>query len=100
MNTRKKKDVKRLLELLGSDDIPPPASLSEAADLARKHGGNVEVRQGHRKENKCGKMCFSSAKMAKSAMRRRLNIGANTDRLRTYFCDVCTAWHLTSSFKS
>jgi len=30
--------------------------------------------------------------------KRRLNNASDTSRLRTYFCDECKAWHMTSSF--
>lgn len=36
--------------------------------------------------------------MRNSATKHRLNKGSNISRLRTYFCDDCKAWHMTSSF--
>lgn len=47
----------------------------------------------------CGKMRFSSEKMARKAIVHRLNRGSNCNKLRAYFCKPCKAWHMTSLFK-
>lgn len=99
MKHKKKEDLNRLLDLLDAKDCVQPLSLREAEQMAQHSGGSVERRRGVRKDNQCGKMCFNSEPQAKSVARRRLNIGSNVSRLRTYFCKVCAAWHITSSIR-
>ena len=96
---RPSNSLKRLFEIIGTPDEAPPVNLREAEMRTEMEGGSFELRQGYRKDNECMKMCFNSEAQAKAAARRRLNVGANVSRLRTYFCDTCSAWHLTSQFK-
>lgn len=99
MKSRKKEELKRLLDILGPDDSPPPVSLFEARILSEDQGLATSYRHGYRKDNECMKTCYQSEPAAKDAARNRLKKGANVSKLRTYFCDICSAWHLTSSIR-
>ena len=97
----KKKGCQDLLKLLGGDanDLVP-ASYEEAKMIHEDQEGesHVTYRTATRLENSCMKVCYGSQSEANFATKRRLNKGSNTSRLRTYFCDECKAWHMTSSF--
>lgn len=60
----------------------------------------VSSNRSTRKDNSCGKACYTSKTKAKEAINYRLKRGADTSKLRSYFCDVCKAWHMTKSFHS
>jgi hypothetical protein len=56
--------------------------------------------QGNEKPIKgiCGKSCFSSESRCDAAIKKRLKQGfGGTSFLRSYFCDECSAWHMSSS---
>lgn len=99
MKNKKKADVDRLLTLLGAEGCVQPSSFKEAAEMAEHSGATIERRSGIRKDNDCMKVCFTSETQAKSAANRRVNTASNVSRLRTYFCETCKAYHLTSSFR-
>ena len=94
----KKKGIKNLLSILGADpNESPPANLEEARFRQELEGQSIEREELSR----CpvnGKVSFRSEGQAKQAARSRLNKGANTSKLRTYRCEHCASWHLTSSF--
>jgi hypothetical protein len=98
MSKPKKRSVKSLLALLGADpNEPPPQSLEEARFMHELEGHAIEREELSR----CpvnGKVSFTSEGQAKAAARARLNKGANTGKLRTYRCDDCSKFHITSSF--
>lgn len=87
----------RLRELLGDDEWTP-ANGREAMDEALDRGDAKHFTQAVRRDNSCTKTCYTSKKQARKAAINRLNKGANADRLRTYWCDLCKAFHMTSSF--
>jgi hypothetical protein len=95
----KKHGVKALLELLGADPYEsPPNNLEEARFRNELEGTPIEREELSR----CpvnGKVSFTSEGQAKQAARARLNKGANTGRLRTYRCDYCSNFHVTSQFR-
>lgn len=95
----KKRGVKELLALLGADPLEsPPNNLEEARFRQEMEGGVIE----RKKLERCpqtDKTCFTSESQAKQAARARLNKGANTGRLRTYRCDYCSNYHITSQFR-
>jgi len=46
----------------------------------------------------CGKSCYESAAHCDKAIKSRLKSGrGGTSFLRSYFCDECSAYHMTSS---
>ena len=94
----KKGATKRLFELLGTTTESSPVNLEEARMLAEMEGSPVERRVGIRLNNECMKVCYSSESQAKSGARHRLSNSSNVNKLRVYRCDVCNAYHLTSSF--
>ena len=52
-----------------------------------------------RERGPCGKVLFASEGSAKTGARAVLKGGrGNTSFLRTYFCDECRGWHMTSSY--
>ena len=94
MKRPKSRKCKALLELLGGDPMEPPASFSEACDMAG-------VVQEPRKVNLCpttGKHSYPSEGSARAAITSRLQKGANVRRLRAFKCEHCAQWHMTSSF--
>lgn len=58
-----------------------------------------EPEREKRERGPCGKVSFSSEGSAKNGARSLLRSGrTNTSFLRTYFCDTCKAWHMSSSY--
>ena len=52
-----------------------------------------------RERGPCGKVVFTSEGSAKNGARAILRKGSgNTSFLRTYFCDECRGWHMSSSY--
>lgn len=51
-----------------------------------------------RKNNECGKVCYSSQGSCEKAIRFRLNVGSDTSRLRSYYCQICKSWHMSKSY--
>lgn len=97
----KKRGCKELLKLLGADANKPfPSSIEQAKMIHEdlEDESHVTYRTATRLDNSCMNVCYGSQSEANSATKRRLNKGSNTSRLRTYFCDECKAWHMTSSF--
>lgn len=82
----KVKRLNSIFEKLGTDTQyePPPCEGERRPPASRK-------------DNDCGKVCFSSESECNRAINRRLNIGANMSKLRSYFCKECNAWHMSSS---
>lgn len=98
MNKLKKRGVKELLALLGADPLEsPPNNLEEARFRQEMEGVSIERKELERC-HETGKTSFTSESQAKQAARARLNKGANTEKLRSYRCPHCSAFHLTSSF--
>ena len=94
----KRKGVKKLMALLGTDpNESPPSNLEEARFRQEMEGIPVE-REERERCPETGKVSFSSEGQAKQAARSRLNKGANTGKLRTYRCPDCSMFHITSSF--
>lgn len=87
------------MRLLGVDpNLVVPSSLQEARYLQQMEGGESVSNHQFERKSGCGKVCFNSKAQAKAACKRRLNKGANTSRLRVYYCEACNAHHMTSSF--
>lgn len=86
----KRRKNKRLLELLGGEDVVP-AEFKEVLITE-----SMSLRSAVRKDNECHKTCYGSESAAKKAIRHRLRRGSNTNFLRAYFCKICKAWHMTS----
>lgn len=92
MKKRKEKDINRLFNILGWHPEPVD-SLNEAAEMSEQEKPVERVKIGP-----CGKTSYTSQSAVKKAIRHRLNKGANVSRLRSYHCDKCGLWHMTSSF--
>lgn len=90
--------AKRLFELLGTSTLNAPVNMDEARMLAEMEGVEIERHSGVRLDNDCMKMCYSSEAHAKAGAKHRLRTSSNVSRLRVYRCDICNAYHLTSSF--
>ena len=97
----KKRGCKELLKLLGADAGDPiPSSIEEAKMIheEQEEESYITYHTPTRLDNSCMKVCYGSQREANGAAKRRLNVGSNTSRLSTYFCDECKAWHMSSSF--
>ena len=58
-----------------------------------------EPERVQRERGPCGKVVFPSEAAAKQGARSLLRSGrTNTSFLRTYFCDTCKGWHMSSSY--
>lgn len=53
----------------------------------------------HPERGPCGKVSYTSQVAADKAAKNRLRKGSNTSKLRTYFCKICSSWHMSSSFR-
>ena len=102
MKKTKTKGIKNLLALLGEDpNGHAPRNLAEARQMHEESGGESPDRShGHRLDNDCGKVCFTSESSCRAAINYRLKKGSNVSKLRSYLCPDCSAWHMTSSFHS
>ena len=85
MKPSKTSRLDRIFKQIGYNTPPPIDAKPEKAKI------------GHRKENDCGKICFTSQSLCNQAMRWRLNKRCNTSQMRSYFCETCKSWHMTSS---
>jgi len=90
MSKKAKRKLERLNNIFSNLGFGEP-SYDDAPSAQR-------AKIGYRLENKCGKVCFESQSCCNEAIRFRLRKGANTDKMRSYFCDTCKAWHMSSSF--
>lgn len=95
------KGCANLMKLLGVDpNAPMPRNLHDARIIQEMEGGEaLERRSGTRLENGCGKMVFTSQSACAQAMKNRLRRGSNVSKLRSYFCDTCAGYHMSSRFR-
>jgi len=73
------------------------ANAEKEKDILRENLLTLEVRlknnpkpRNIRKNEGCGKICFGSSAQAKKANSR------HKGRIRTYHCDICYKWHVTT----
>jgi hypothetical protein len=91
MNHRKQKERLKLIELIDS-----------LSQKGQKNNSSVELPLLPKREKleavigQCGKHLYTTQSKAKAAVRYRLNKGADTSKLFTYYCEQCNAWHMTS----
>ena len=96
MNKRPKSSLTNLFKELGFDEslLDAPDSVLDAQMMAEEEGGGVTYADRPEYE-KCGsKCCYPSQREADRTARRRLSRGALP--LRSYFCEDCKHYHLTS----
>jgi hypothetical protein len=87
------KSIDRILNELGMDtpDLPP-INKREAIE-----SGLVQM-SGKPSTGICGKSAYHSQSSADAAIKHRLRQGfGGTSFLRSYFCQECGAWHMSSS---
>lgn len=94
MSRKSSGKIARLDKVFQQLGFEKPEPIRDIRDIPRLE----KIKIGYRKENDCGKTCYDSESMCNQAMRRRLNLACNTSKLRSYFCETCKAWHMTSSF--
>jgi len=85
--------VDQILQQLGMETPElPPINKQEALEM-----GMIKGREKP-KQGACGKSVFSSESHCDEAIKHRLrsNFGG-TSFLRSYFCESCAGWHMTSS---
>ena len=93
MNKRSKSSLTNLFKELGFPS-DTPESVLDAQMMAEDEGGGVTYADRPEYE-KCGtKCCYPSQGEADRTARRRLSRGALP--LRSYFCEDCKQYHLTS----
>ena len=85
--------IDKILEELGMEtpDLEP---------INKREAFEKGMIQGREKAKKgvCGKSVYSSASNCDSAIKHRLEQGfGGTSFLRSYFCDECAGWHMSSS---
>lgn len=87
------KAIDKILQELGLETPElPPINRREAAEM-----GMIQMREKPIK-GICGKSCFSSESRCDAAIKKRLKQGfGGTSFLRSYFCDECAGWHMSSS---
>lgn len=85
--------MKRIDKILGELGLPPEAlPLDEVLKLKPKL---TRLERGP-----CGKVKYSSEANAESAIHGILRTKrGNTSALRSYFCHICNAWNMSSSFR-
>jgi hypothetical protein len=87
------KSVDAILKELGFEtpDLPP---------INKREAFEQGLIKGTEKPKKgvCGKSVYTSASKCDSAIKHRLESGfGGTSFLRSYFCDQCSGWHMSSS---
>jgi len=70
----------------------PPINKHEAIEMGLVKGSEKP------QIGPCGKACFESASHCDKAIKSRLKSGkGGTSFLRSYFCEECSSYHMTSS---
>jgi hypothetical protein len=85
--------IDKILNQLGFEtpDIPP-ITKKEAIDQGLIKGSSKP------KKGVCGKSVYTSASQCNSAIKHRLESGfGGTSFLRSYFCEECSGYHMSSS---
>ena len=87
------KSIDRILNDLGLETPElPPINRREAVEA-----GLVQLK-GKPTKGACGKSAYPSQSSADSAIKHRLRQGfGGTSFLRSYFCQECGAWHMSSA---
>jgi hypothetical protein len=87
------KSIDRILNELGMETPElPPMNRREAIEA-----GLVTRKEGPIK-GECGKSAYPSQSSADAAIKHRLRQGfGGTSFLRSYYCQECGAWHMSSS---
>jgi hypothetical protein len=87
------KSIDKILNELGMDTPElPPINKREAIE-----GGLIETSRRPTR-GICGKSAYNSQSSADAAIKHRLRQGfGGTSFLRSYFCQECGAWHMSSS---
>jgi len=85
--------IDKILNQLGFEtpDIPP---------ITKREAIEQGLIQGSEKPKKgiCGKSVYTSASKCDAAIKHRLESGfGGTSFLRSYFCEECSGWHMSSS---
>jgi hypothetical protein len=86
-------NIDKILNELGMETPElPPINKQEAIQM-----GLVKGREKP-KQGACGKSVYSSEANCDQAIKVRLNQGfGGTSFLRSYYCDTCAGWHMSSS---
>jgi hypothetical protein len=96
---RSTRSVKRILDILGCDPNECfPDNLKDAKHFYEETNGIIENKHERKLCEVTQKTIYPSKKAVGSAIKNRLNRGSNTDKLRSYQCEHCKNWHMSSSF--
>ena len=96
MSQKSRENKNKRLDDIFNEVGLPKLSHDDVLKIATEH--QSIRKRAQRKDNACGKVCFTSESASQKAVAFRLNKSSNVSSLRSYFCDTCAAWHMTSTF--